>query len=131
MPYNLDLLRRRRDEVSLHLKSVSNSEKAHQPKVRFLCTTFGLRGRLWGLLSLFTELPGGVLLGNPTYLTREEGCPAVAKARREPGSTTSTMMRTATTSVTAMRSFSAAPGAMTTPGAPIRKLSTQTTMVAQ
>ena len=41
------------------------------------------------------------------------------------------MIRIATTSVTAIRAFSATPGAKTTPGAPKRKLSAQTTMVVQ
>src|SRR5215212_1587820 len=82
-------------------------------------------------LPLFTELPRRVLLGNSAYLTREEGCSAVVKARRESGSTTKTMIRTATTSDIAIKAFSAAPGAMTSPGAPKRKLSTQTTMVTQ
>src|SRR5215207_339832 len=76
-------------------------------------------------------LPRAMILGNRAYLTREEGCSAVAKARRESGSTTNTMLRTATTSPTATTAFSAAPGAMITPGAPESKLSTQTTMVAQ
>ena len=53
-----------------------------------------------------------------------------AKARRELGSTTSTMMRTATISDRAIRALSAAPGAKSKPGNPKRKLSAQTTMVA-
>src|ERR687890_2839334 len=81
-------------------------------------------------LALLTESPRRVLLGNLAYLTREEGRSSVAKARREEGSTTNTMMRSATTSVTAMMAFSAAPGAKSSPGNPKRKLSTQTTMVA-
>ena len=68
--------------------------------------------------------------GNPAYLTCE-GWSAVAKARREEGSTTSTMMRTATTSSTPTVTRIAAAGAMTTDGAPKRKLSTQTTIVDQ
>jgi hypothetical protein len=55
---------------------------------------------------------------------------AATKARREDGNTTSTMMRTATTSNAVLVAPIAAIGAMTTPGAPKRKLSTQTVTVA-
>src|SRR5215212_7312455 len=82
-------------------------------------------------LPLFTELPSRVLLGNSAYLTREEGCPAVAKARRESGSTTNTVMRSATTSSTALRTRTPTVAPTTTPGAPARRLSTQTMMVPQ
>src|SRR5215211_1047796 len=74
---------------------------------------------------LISELPRRVLLRNPAYLTREEGCSAAAKARRESGSTTNTMIRTATTSSSAITAFSVAPGAMITPCAPKRKWSAQ------
>src|SRR5215203_4433620 len=89
---------------------------------------FGEKAGAGRVVSIY-EYPRSLLLGNPAYLTREEGWSAAAKARREEGSTTSTMMRTANTSPTAITPFSA-PGAKTTPGAPKRKLSTQTTMVA-
>ena len=73
---------------------------------------------------LFAEMPRRTLLGNLAYLTRE-GRSASAKARRESGSPTNTMMRSATTSVTEIRAFSAAPDAKTTPGALKRKLSAE------
>src|SRR5215203_5839677 len=78
---------------------------------------FGEKAGAGRVVSIY-EYPRSLLLGNPAYLTREEGCWAPAKARREEGSTTSTMMSTATTSPTAITTLRAAPGAMSTPGAP-------------
>src|SRR5215204_6394419 len=83
---------------------------------------FGEKAGAGRVVSIY-EYPRSLLLGNPAYLTREEGWSAAAKARREEGSTTST-------SPTAITTLRAAPGAMSTPGAPERKLITQTTMVA-
>src|SRR5215210_7029478 len=82
------------------------------------------------LAPLFTKLPKRVLLANPAYLTREGGRSASAKARREEVRTISTMMRSATTSSTALRTRIPTVGPRNTPGAPARRLSTQTTMVA-
>src|ERR687897_3923771 len=67
---------------------------------------------------------------NPAYLTREEGCSAVAKARREDGSTTSTMMSAEISTPTRAAAWSAAFGAATTPGAADRPPSTLTIMVS-
>src|SRR5215217_804952 len=82
-----------------------------------------------GELSLFNQLPRRVLLANPTYLTRE-GWWAFAKARREDGSTTSTMMRTEINTPTSAAAPSAAFGATTSPGAADIPPSTLTTTVS-
>jgi hypothetical protein len=74
--------------------------------------------------------PPNHVLGSPAYLTRE-GWSAASKARREEGPITSTMMRTATTSSTALRTRIPTVGPRNTPGAPARRLSTQTMMVAR
>ena len=82
-----------------------------------------------GGLPLFTELSSRVLFVNPSYLTRE-GWWAVAKARREDGNTTSTMMRTEINTPTSAAAWSAAFGAATSPGAADRAPSTLTTTVS-
>src|SRR5215203_1459102 len=65
-------------------------------------------------------MPGGCLLTQ-----------VAAKARREAGSTTSTMTKAKTTSVTAATTLNAALGAPATPDAVSRMLSTQTPMASQ
>src|SRR5918997_4833987 len=92
-----------------------------------------MRPGLWEVRWVFRviqgELPVYPVPGNPVYLTRE-GWSAVAKARREDGSTTSTMMRTEISTPTMAAACKTAFGAAPTPGAADRPPSTLTMIVS-
>src|SRR5215212_10337386 len=112
--------------ANLHLRGIAKGRDATAPISSSRPFLYSLRSEQG-----YAQFPRRVLLGNLAYLTREEGCLAVAKARRESGSTTNTMMKSATTSSTALRTRTPTVAPTTTPGAPARRLSTQTMMVAQ
>jgi hypothetical protein len=116
------------------LASSSNKSESNQPGLLKAHGTTRGRGlrlvvgihRLW---DSFFKQSLTLILGNPAYLTRA-GWSAVAKARREEGTTTSTITRTEISTPTVAAAFNEAFGAAPTPGPADRPPSMLTRMVS-